>query len=296
MKRFSLERRSRRKVSVVLVALLLAGSVIGLGSVRRPYGEMASHETLLPSRPETKPMRSRLRIATFNSHSGRGVDGEENLARTAEAIGGFDLIGLNEVRGPNWLRRSSQAEELGAQLGMASIFGPSERRWYVASFGNGLLSRLAILSWRSRPMRVNGKTSYRAVILARLGLGHRSVNVVVAHVERGEARDAQLSELRDLLARTPAPALLLGDFNRGLHHPELRRIAELPGVTYAVPSQSGSRPPHVDHIYAKGFVVSGGGIIPTDASDHPVVWTELEAPRPPHRESHQNSSAHGRAK
>ena len=278
-----------------MLVALLAGSLIGLGSVRRPYGEVASNETLLPSRPETKAMRSRLRIATFNIHSGRGVDGEENLGRTAAVMRGFDLIGLNEVRGPDWLRRTSQAEELGAQLGMASIFGPSERRWYITSFGNGLLSRFPILSWRSRPMRVNGKTSYRAVILARLALGDRSVNVVVAHVERGEARDAQLSELRDLLAHTPAPALLLGDFNRGLHHAELRRMAELPGVTYAVPTQPGSRPRHADHIYAKGFVVDGGGIVPTDASDHPVVWTELEDPVLADRESGQNSSAQGNA-
>ncbi len=272
-------QRSPRSAAVIICALLLAGAVVGMGSVRRPYGVIVSEQELWPPRPATPMQTIRFRAAAFNIHSGRGVGGNENLAETAKVVEGFDLVGLNEVRGPSLLHSQNQAEELGLKLGMAPIFGPSERRWYIASFGNGMLSRFPISSWQSRPMRVEGKHSYRAVILARVAIGTVAVAVIVVHVERGEMRDSQLREIGDLFAQVPAPALLLGDFNAVLFHPELLRISKLPGVIYAVRAEPGSR--HGDHIYAKGLLVRRGGIVSNDASDHPLVWAELEYPASP---------------
>jgi endonuclease/exonuclease/phosphatase family metal-dependent hydrolase len=270
----------RRSAAVLLSVALLVAGIVGMGSVRRPYGELVSNKMLLPARPKTIAGPSRFRVATFNIHSGRGVDGKENLGRTAQDIVGFDLVGLNEVRGANLLRATDQAAELGRQLGMAVAFGPSERRWFVTSFGNGLLSRLPIIGWRSRPMRVAGESSYRAVILAKIMVGNRDVNVVVAHVERVGARDAQLMELGELFAGIPEPAVLLGDFNAKVTHPGLQRIGGLPGVENALATLERATA-GVDHIYAKGLVAKSGEVVPTQASDHPLVWTELEFPSLP---------------
>ena len=258
-----------RSTAVVIGLLLLFAAVIGLGSVRRPYGEILSEQELSP--PSSVPIAANgFRVASFNIHSGRDGKGEENLTRTARVMEGFDLVGMNEVRGPSLLRSRNQAEQLGIKLGMAAIFGPSERRWYLASFGNGMLSRYPILSWRSRPMRVAGESSYRAVIFARVAMSTAAATVIVVHVERGQMGDFQLREVSDLFAQVRAPALLMGDFNADAAHPELLRISKLPGVTDALRARSG------DRIYVKGFVVSDSGMIANEASDHPLVWAELK--------------------
>ena len=262
--------QSPRSTAVVTGLLLLFTAVIGLGSVRRPYGEIVSEQELSPP-PGAMPIAAkRFRVAAFNIHSGRDEKGEENLTRTATVMEGFDLVGMNEVRGPSLLQSRNQAEQLGIKLGMAAIFGPSERRWFLASFGNGMLSRYPILSWRSRPMRVAGESSYRAVILARVAMSTAAATVIVVHVERGQMGDFQLREISDLFAQVRAPALLMGDFNADAEHPELLRISKLPEVTDALRSRSG------DQIYVKGFVVSDSGMIANNASDHPLVWAELK--------------------
>src|SRR5262245_14157402 len=262
--------RSPRSTAVVTGLLLLLAAVIGLGSVRRPYGEIISEQELSPPSGAVPIAANRFRVASFNIHSGRDEKGEENLTRTATVMEGFDLVGMNEVRGPSLLQSRNQAEQLGIKLGMAAIFGPSERRWFLASFGNGMLSRYPILSWRSRPMRVAGESSYRAVILARVAMSTAAATVIVVHVERGQMGDFQLREISDLFAQVRAPALLMGDFNADAAHPELLRISKLPGVTGALRARSG------DQLYVKGFVVSDSGMIANDASDHPLVWAELK--------------------
>jgi endonuclease/exonuclease/phosphatase family metal-dependent hydrolase len=258
----------------LLVLCFVLGAAVGLGSLRRPYGPVESGGPLMPpaAAPETA---GTLRIATLNIHSGRGLDGDKNLARTAGVLRGRDVVGLNEVRGPSVFGGLDQAAELGGRLGLAATFGPSERRWYVTSFGNGLLSRFPILAWRSRPMQAGSRGSYRATIFARIQIGGRKVEVLVVHPERGELRDAQLREIGKLFAALEAPAILLGDFNADASHPELRRILGLPGVRHAdaAPDEK------IDHIYLKGLSVKAAGAVRSRASDHPLVWADVELSR-----------------
>ena len=89
----------------------------------------------------------RLRVGTFNIHSGRGRDRMTDLSRTARVIDvAPDIIGLNEVRGAfceSWW--PNQAAELGKLLSMESAFVPTERRWWHDHFGNAVsLSRFPI--------------------------------------------------------------------------------------------------------------------------------------------------------
>jgi endonuclease/exonuclease/phosphatase family metal-dependent hydrolase len=260
----------------LLVLCFFFGAVVGLGSVRRPYGPIEYHERLLPPVAAATPGKT-LKIATFNIHSGRGAEGERNLARTADVLRGMDVAGLNEVRGPSVFGNVDQAAELGGRLGVAAVFGPSERRWYVATFGNGLLSRFPILSWRSRPLEAGRLGSHRAVLLAEIAAGATKLRVLIAHPERGELRHDQLREIKTIFARVSSPAVLLGDLNTGADHPVLREIEMLPGTSHVLSGKE-SPPRGVDHIYAKGLAVRSAGTTPTSASDHPLVWAELALP------------------
>ena len=95
-----------------------------------------------------------MRIATYNIHRCRGLDGRTNLARVAEVIRDIDpdVIALQEVIGAGPVSMG-QAAELGAQLGMGWVMAPTRHR-RGSLFGNVVLSRLPIkhhvhydLSW-----------------------------------------------------------------------------------------------------------------------------------------------------
>src|SRR5437879_122411 len=86
--------------------------------------------------------RPTLRIATYNIHRCRGIDGRTRPERTAAVLRaiGADVVALQEVVGPG-PRGGGHAEELGALLGrgwvMASASHLRRRRQYP-----GLVARL----------------------------------------------------------------------------------------------------------------------------------------------------------
>ena len=97
-----------------------------------------------------------LRVATYNIHRCRGLDGRTNPARIADVIRSIDadVVALQEVigAGPS---SSGHAEELGALLGMGWVMAPA-RHLRGCLFGNVVLSRLPIrhhaqydLSWKT---------------------------------------------------------------------------------------------------------------------------------------------------
>ncbi|HEV8341205.1 MAG TPA: endonuclease/exonuclease/phosphatase family protein [Candidatus Binatia bacterium] len=270
--------RNRRFVLPLLIFLLFAGGIAGLGSIRYPYGELGGLAPVLPSASAERREVFKFRVASFNIHSGRGADGNFDLSRIATELSGTDLAGLNEVRGPSLLSEKDQAAQLGEKLGMAAIFGPSERRWFITSFGNGLLSRFPILTWRSRPMQVGRPGTYRSVIVARLKIGEQSVQIIVGHVERGELRDPQLRELREIFETTPAPTILMGDLNAEPSHPELLRMANFPGAAHARVFGRFHSSKLIDHIYVRGLRVLSAEAVFNQASDHPIVWADIESP------------------
>src|SRR5436853_6556793 len=110
----------------------------------------------------TSGARPSLRIATYNIHRCRGLDGRTRPERIADVIRAIeaDVVALQEAVGAG-PRGGGHAEEIGALLGMGWVMSPA-RQLRGHLFGNAVLSRLPItahyghdLSWKTcEPRRV----------------------------------------------------------------------------------------------------------------------------------------------
>jgi endonuclease/exonuclease/phosphatase family metal-dependent hydrolase len=204
-----------------------------------------------------------LRVATYNIHRCRGLDGRTNPTRVAEVIRDIDpdVIALQEVIGAGPVSMG-HAAELGALLGMGWVMAPTRHR-RGSLFGNVVLSRLPIrhhvhydLSWKTCEPRCCQRVD--------IALGDETLHLYNVHL--GTAfleRRYQAGRLGGIVhdRRVGVPKIVLGDFNewmRGLAtqilsarlqsidlRAHLRRRRTYPGVFPVL---------HLDHIYYEGSV------------------------------------------
>ena len=230
-----------------------------------------------------------LRVATYNIHRSRGLDGRTNPSRIAEVIRSInaDVIALQEVvgAGPN---SSGHAEEIGAQLGMGWVMAPT-RHLRNCLFGNVVLSRLPILhhaqydlSWKTCEPRCCQRVE---IAIGDDTLHLYNVHLGTAFLERRHQAGRLSAIVHD--RRIGNPKIVLGDFNewmRGLAtqmlserlksidlRAHLRRRRTYPGVFPVV---------HLDHIYYEGKVEVVKLELPRTrlslmASDHLPLVAEL---------------------
>ena len=165
--------------------------------------------------------RPTLRIATYNIHRCRGLDGRvrpERIAAVLRAINA-DIVALQEVVGAG-PHGGGHAEELGAALGMGWVMAPA-RQFRGHHFGNAMLSRLPIaqhlehdLSWKTCEARR----------MQRVDITAPGCTLHVYNVHLGTAlleRRHQAQRLATIVSdrHVTGPKLVLGDFNewmRGL--------------------------------------------------------------------------------
>jgi endonuclease/exonuclease/phosphatase family metal-dependent hydrolase len=163
----------------------------------------------------TQAARPTLRIATYNVHRCRGLDGRVRPERTAAVLRaiGADVIALQEVVGFGPHGRG-HAEELGAALGMGWVMAPA-RLLRGHQFGNAVLSRFPItqhlehdLSWKTcEPRRMQ-----RVEIAAPGATLHvYNVHLGTAILERRYQADRLAAIVSD--RHVTGPKLVLGDFN-----------------------------------------------------------------------------------
>jgi endonuclease/exonuclease/phosphatase family metal-dependent hydrolase len=227
-----------------------------------------------------------VRIATYNVHRARGLDGRTRPDRIAAVLRSIDadVVALQEVVGAG-PRGGGHAEEIGAALGMGWVMAPA-RQLRGHQFGNAVLSRFPItqhlehdLSWKTcEPRR-----------LQRVDVSADGCMLHVYNVHLGTAvfeRRHQASRLAAIVTdrHVGGAKIVLGDFNewmRGLAtrmlserlnsvdlRDYLRRRRTYPGVFPLL---------HLDHIYYSGRVaVVGVELVRTRlalvASDHlPLV-------------------------
>jgi endonuclease/exonuclease/phosphatase family metal-dependent hydrolase len=230
-----------------------------------------------------------LRVATYNIHRCRGLDGRTSPSRIADVIRAIDpdIIALQEVVGAS-PRSAGHAEELGAQLGMGWVMAPA-RHLRHALFGNVVLSRLPILhhaqydlSWKTCEPRCCQRVD---IAVGTDTLHFYNVHLGTAYLERRYQASRLVSFVHD--RRVGQPKIVLGDFNewlRGLAtqmlsqrlksidlRAHLRRRRTYPGVFPLV---------HLDHIYYEGKVEVSRLELPRTrlallASDHLPLVAEL---------------------
>jgi endonuclease/exonuclease/phosphatase family metal-dependent hydrolase len=204
-----------------------------------------------------------LRIATYNIHRCRGLDGRTIPSRIAEVIRSIepDVIALQEVVGAG-ANAPGHAEELGAQLGMGWVMAPA-RHLRGCLFGNVVLSRHPIrhhaqydLSWKTCEPRCCQRVD---IAIANDTLHLYNVHLGTAFLERRYQAGRLGTIVHD--HRVGRPKIVLGDFNewmKGLAthtlsaklqsidlRAHLRRRRTYPGVFPVV---------HLDHIYYEGTV------------------------------------------
>jgi endonuclease/exonuclease/phosphatase family metal-dependent hydrolase len=231
-----------------------------------------------------------LRVATYNIHRCRGLDGRTNPARTAEVIRSIDpdVIALQEVIGASPSSKG-HAEELGAQLGMGWVMAPA-RHLRGSLFGNVVLSRLPIvhhaqydLSWKTCEPRCCQRVD---IAIGEDTLHLYNVHLGTAFLERRHQAGRLSAIVHD--RRIGVPKIVLGDFNewmRGLAttmlnerlqsidlRAHLRRRRTYPGVFPVL---------HLDHIYYEGTVEVTKVELPRTrvsllASDHLPLVAELK--------------------
>lgn len=204
---------------------------------------------------------SQLRIATYNIHKCRGLDGRMRPERIAEVLRDVDaeIVAVQEILGAGDDLRRDQVHFLCRHLpGYQCVFGEN-RKHGSAQYGNAIFSRLPIegsrnydLTWRGCERRGCLRADIR---LPAGGVLHVfNVHLGTAFFERrhqGRVLTANVvrSELR-------GPRVVLGDFNewtRGLatrllasdlEEPDvqrfLRRKKTYPGVLPVL---------HLDHVY-----------------------------------------------
>jgi endonuclease/exonuclease/phosphatase family metal-dependent hydrolase len=232
----------------------------------------------------------RLRVATYNIHRCRGLDGRTNPARIANVIRAIDadIVALQEVIGAG-PTSAGHAEELGALLGMGWVMAPV-RHLRGSLFGNVVLSRHPILhhthydlSWKTCEPRCCQRVD---VALGNDTLHLYNVHLGTAFLERRHQAGRLGSIVHD--RRVGVPKVVLGDFNewsRGLAtrvlserlksidlRAHLRRRRTYPGVFPVL---------HLDHIYYEGTVEVVGLELPRTrlsllASDHLPLVAELK--------------------
>jgi endonuclease/exonuclease/phosphatase family metal-dependent hydrolase len=204
----------------------------------------------------------RIRIATYNIHKGRGLDGRVRIERIARVLGAVhaDIVALQEVvscegRAPE----DHQARYLAEQFGYHYAIGET-RKYRGGAYGNVTLSRWKFERTRHADLSVFGREE-RGVLRTDFRLGNTLVHIFNVHLGTGhlerrkQARrlmDADLLKAIDI----SGARIVLGDFNEwtwglatrtltgGLHLTDLRGHLRR---TRSYPS--GLPLLHLDHIY-----------------------------------------------
>jgi len=237
----------------------------------------------------TQGPRPTLRVATYNIHRCRGIDGRMRPERIASVLRAIDadVVALQEVVGAG-PHGGGHAEEIGALLGMGWVMAPA-RQFRGHQFGNAVLSRLPItqhlehdLSWKTceprRMQRVDISTDGTTLHLYNVHLG-------TAILERR----SQAQRLATIVCdrHVTGPKLVLGDFNewmRGLATSLLNEKLKSVDLRDFLRRKRTQRTYpglfpilHLDHIYYAGRVEVVGVELPRTrlslvASDHlPLV-------------------------
>jgi endonuclease/exonuclease/phosphatase family metal-dependent hydrolase len=230
---------------------------------------------------------------TYNIHHAAGGDGEVNLKRIADVIQRAkpDLVALQEV--DQKVPRSNnldQAYELGRMTKLHSAFG-SAMEYGGGQYGNAVLSRFRIESWRILPLpnqpggRREPRAALEVVVSLRNGRRIAFLSTHLDHTREPSDRVAQARALAEPIGRGGSmPAVLAGDFNCEDGSPpfaELERRWRSATQGDTKPTAPADKPrARIDHVFvrpAESWKVREAVVVDEPlASDHRPVVVKLE--------------------
>jgi endonuclease/exonuclease/phosphatase family metal-dependent hydrolase len=229
-----------------------------------------------------------LRVATYNVHSGKGIDGRFRPERVSAVIAELraDVIALQEY--VSLVADFDLRDHLMRATGFQMI-AMSTMKVGAGDFGNALLSRWPILDAVEHSLSV-GRFEPRGALEVTLGRKQPELRVIATHLGLRDAeRRDQLARLLAIVQRdTAIPTVLAGDFN----------IARMQSAAL------GACRTHFGHSHAPRSFPSFAPVLPLDrlwvspcsalirveahrsprsrvASDHLPVVATLELPDPP---------------
>jgi endonuclease/exonuclease/phosphatase family metal-dependent hydrolase len=154
--------------------------------------------------------RDLLRVATYNIHRARGLDGQVSLRRIAEVLQQVDadVVGVQEIY-------ETQAQNLGRDLGMQHVTGVTVR-CSDGAYGNAILTRLPLQGMATFDLSVHTREA-RGGIRVDLGFSQQTVHIFNVHL--GLRRHERSEQVKRLVERhilwddRTGPRIVIGDLN-----------------------------------------------------------------------------------
>jgi endonuclease/exonuclease/phosphatase family metal-dependent hydrolase len=233
------------------------------------------------------------RVATYNIHKARGLDGRTRVERIARVLADLDadIVALQEVVNHEGKSvEDHQAGYLAANLGYVYAIGET-RKHRGGIYGNVTLSRFEFRLVRQIDLTVSGREE-RGVLRTDVRIGQHLVHIFNVHLgisHRERQKQAVRLMDKDLLRAIDisGPRVVLGDFNEWTHglvtrtlsaefhltdlRAHLPRTRTYPGILPLL---------HLDHMYVDDHLkVSHAGFHRNRrslvASDHLPVFADL---------------------
>lgn len=249
-----------------------------------------------------------MKLVTYNINRGNNWAQYQTTGKQQEDLSGIiqtlqtldaDVIALNEVlqSSPD----SGQAQQIAEALGMHHVFIPSlfpetnskDKRMY----GNALLSRFPIHTAYGLPIKASPLMTpqgmyqglyyeERSLLVAELELAKgREITVLVTHVGLQEAEKAlAMDMIREHIAASKTPVLLLGDMNMQSGDPHLLALGEVLQQAGKQDGEHASYPAHqpsqqLDYIFVpREWTVQTVQTVDSLASDHLPLLVEIDWP------------------
>ncbi|HEV2135258.1 MAG TPA: endonuclease/exonuclease/phosphatase family protein [Terracidiphilus sp.] len=175
----------------------------------------------------------RVRVATYNTHKCRGIDGRIRPERIVEVLREIDadIVALQEVCCREGERpEDNQARYIAEELGLNAELGET-RRYRGGAYGNLLLSRLPIHHARNHDLSVRGRER-RGCLRTDIRLADDSV-LHLFNVHLGTALFERRIQTRELSRRQiftdpelGGRRIILGDFNEWIKDLPSEYLAE----------------------------------------------------------------------
>jgi endonuclease/exonuclease/phosphatase family metal-dependent hydrolase len=260
----------------VAVALITATTLaVGGCAAAINYSDPAGPVFSVAAPPPGSPIRSELRIVTFNLRFGVNVDGAVQLFTSHGSLYDADIVVLQEMDLPG-------VERIGAALAMGHVYVPSAAHpSSKRDFGVAVLSRWPMLDGRKvvLPHAHRFRRLRRAAVAATIDTPIGAVRVYGVHLETalGATDRSRSDQARAVLADATSwsgPIIIAGDFNGAGGD----RTVEKAGFTWLTRRVRGTAGPlSIDHIFVRGLCAragdsSGRGPKTNGVSDHRPVW------------------------